>query len=537
MRTATFFVYPPSKLMLIKTASSLLVSTLFCLEVQAAVSLPKVFASHMVLQREMRVPIWGTAAPGEKFEVLFRDQRKAVEADSQGKWRVWMEPLAAGGPDDLKVGDKTLSDVLVGEVWVGSGQSNMAMNVTQYAADDPALAQSADASRAGLRFFGGAGGTVWQESTPENNQKFSALLFAFGQTLQTKLGVPVGLIVCAVGGTPSGFWLSEEMYRTDQACKEMVSRLAPTYDYDGLKQKYQAEKEKWDAAMVDWKRIEAEEKSAGRTPPRAPTAPRAVGRAGEANTGQIGSLFEALIRPVVGFGIRGVLWDQGESKTNIACVDQYALMGALIKGWRKDWGQDFPFLYIQKPSGGGVAWDPSDPLHRKAEKFAAQPPQLPREPDPEYSHELYCRLMDYPKTYMVTSTDLGAGTHPVMKSSYGQRAVRVALSVAYGEKAEFCGPLYASHAFDGAVARVKFSHTGKGLVARHAEQLQGFMIAGPDRKFVWAEAKVDGDAVVVSHPSVAEPAAVRYAWSAHFPWANLFNADGLPAQPFRTDRW
>lgn len=216
MRTATFFVYPPSKLMLIKTASSLLVSTLFCLEVQAAVSLPKVFASHMVLQREMRVPIWGTAAPGEKFEVLFRDQRKAVEADSQGKWRVWMEPLAAGGPDDLKVGDKTLSDVLVGEVWVGSGQSNMAMNVTQYAADDTALAQSADASRAGLRFFGGAGGTVWQESTPENNQKFSALLFAFGQTLQTKLGVPVGLIVCAVGGTPSGFWLSEEMYRTDQ---------------------------------------------------------------------------------------------------------------------------------------------------------------------------------------------------------------------------------------------------------------------------------------------------------------------------------
>jgi sialate O-acetylesterase len=523
--------------MLIKISSSLLVSTLLCFELHAAISLPKVFAPHMVLQREMRVPIWGTAAPGEKFEVSFRDQRKTVEADSEGKWRLWLEPLVAGGPDDLKVGDKTLEDVLVGEVWVGSGQSNMAMSTTQYAADDAALAQSAESSRAALRFFGGAGGTVWQESTPSNNQKFSALLFSFGQALESKLGVPVGLILGAVGGTPSGFWLSEEMYRMDQACQEMVRQLAPSYDYEGLTQKYQAEKEKWDAAMVEWKRIEAEAKNAGKTPPRAPAAPGPVGRAGEANSGRIGSLFEAYIRPVAGFGIRGVLWDQGESKTKIACVDQYTLMGALIKGWRKEWGQDFPFLYLQKPSGGGTAWDPADPLHLKAEKFAAQPAQLPREPDPEYSHELYCRLMDHPKTYMVTSTDLGAGVHPVMKSSYGQRAARIALSVAYGNNAEFCGPLYASHAFDGAIARIKFSHTGKGLAVRHSEQLQGFMIAGADRKFVWADARIDGESVVVSHPSVPEPAAVRYAWSSQFPWANLFNRDGLPAQPFRTDRW
>jgi sialate O-acetylesterase len=523
--------------MTLKPASPLFVFSLFCFHANAEIVLPKVFSPHMVLQREMPVPIWGTAAPGEKFEVQFRNQRKTVEADSQGKWRVSLDPLSAGGPDTLKVGDKALEDVLVGEVWVGSGQSNMAMSVSQYTAGDAPLAQSADVERPQLRFFGGAGGTLWQESTPQNNQKFSALLFAFGQSLQGKLGVPVGLIVGAVGGTPSGFWLSEEMYKADAACQDMVRQRAPGYDYDGLKQKYDADKAKWDADMAEWKRLEAEAKAAGKTPPRAPAAPRAVGRAGEANSGKIGFLFEALIRPVVGYGIRGVLWDQGESKTNIACVDQYALMGALIKGWRKDWGQDFPFLYVQKPSGGGVAWDPSDPLHVKAEKFVPQPAQLPQEPDPEYSHELHLRLMDFPKTYMVTSTDLGGSVHPVMKSSYGRRASDVALRAVYGDKAEFYGPLYASHSLEGSRLRIKFSHTGKGLAVRHSEQLQGFTICGADRKFVWAEARIDGDSVVVSHPSIAEPAAVRYAWSPQFPWANLFNRDGLPAQPFRTDRW
>jgi sialate O-acetylesterase len=523
--------------MTLKLSPTLLVSSVLCFHANAEVALPKIFSPHMVLQREMPVPIWGTAKPGEKFEVHFRNQRKAVEADSEGKWRVALDPLAAGGPDTLKVGDKTLDDVLVGEVWVGSGQSNMAMSSAQYTAGDAALAQNAEMARPQLRFFGGATGPLWQVSTPENNQKFSALLFSFGQPLQAKLGVPVGLIVGAVGGTPSGFWLSEEMYKADAACQEMVRQLAPNYDYDGLKQKYDTEKAKWDADMLEWKRLEAEAKAAGKAPPRAPAAPRTVGRAGEANSGKIGSLYEALIRPFVGFAIRGVLWDQGESKTNIACVDQYALMGALIKGWRKDWGQDFPFLYVQKPSGGGVAWDPANPLHLKAEKFAPQPAQLPREPDPEYSHELHLRLMDYPKTFMVTATDLGAGVHPVLKSSYGQRAAHVALSAVYGDKAEFYGPLYASHTVEGPRLRIKFSHTGKGLAARHSEQLQGFIISGADRKFVWAEARIDGESVVVSHPSIAEPVAVRYAWSAQFPWANLFNQDGLPAQPFRTDRW
>jgi sialate O-acetylesterase len=522
----------PSKLL-----SSMFFSGLLCLHASAEVTLSKVFSPHMVLQREMPVPVWGTAAPGEKVTVSFRTQTKSVEADPQGKWRVLLDPLSAGGPDVLKIGDKTLEDVLVGEVWVGSGQSNMDMHTNQYTAGDAPLAKLANATYPMLRLLPKDAKAVWQESTPQSNADFSALLFSFGQALQAQLGVPVGLMVGAVGGTPSGHWLSEEMYKSDAACQEMVKRMAPSYDYEGLKQKYESDKAKWDADMVEWKRLEAEAKAAGKTPPRAPAAPRSVGRPGEAHTGKVGTLFEAFIRPYVGFGIRGVLWDQGESKTNIACVDQYALMGALIKGWRKDWGQDFPFLYVQKPSGGGVAWDPENPLNAKAEKFAPQPVQLPREPDPEYSHELHLRLTDYPKTYMVTATDLGAGVHPVLKSSYGQRASHVALSTVYHGKAEFYGPMYTSHVTEGARVRIKFSHTGKGLAVRHAEKLQGFLIAGPDRKFVWGDARLEGDTVVVSHPEISEPAAVRYAWSSQFPWANLFNQDGLPAQPFRTDRW
>ena len=251
----------------------------------------------------------------------------------------------------------------------------------------------------------------------------------------------------------------------------------------------------------------------------------------------MGQLFESYIRPYVGYAIRGVLWDQGESRTNVACVDQYTLMGALIKGWRKEWGQDFPFLYVQKPSGGGTAFDPSNPLNAKADKFVPQPAVVPRDPDPDYSQEMHLRIMKYPNTFMVTSTDLGAGTHPVLKSSYGERSTYVAMGAVYGVKREIYGPLFAASKTEGAKVRVKFTHTGKGLTVRHAEKLQGFLIAGADHKFVWADAVLEGQDVMVSSPQVPNPEAVRYAWSGAFPWANLFNLDGLPAQPFRTDNW
>ena len=520
---------------LLKAAT--LFATVCVVSAQAEIRVSRVFSPHMVLQREMPVPIFGMADPGEKVTVTFRDQTLQTEADKDGKWRVSLQPLKAGGPDVLKVGAISIDDVLVGEVWVGSGQSNMDMPVKAYTEGDPLLGQWAGAAYPRLRLLKKNADAQWQEATAENNPEFSALLFSFGKTLQSELNVPVGLMVGAVGGTPSGFWLSQEMYAADTACQDMVKRMSPGYDYVGLKAKYDEEKIEWDKKMVEWKKEEAAAKAEGKTPPRPPRGPQAVGKAGEVNSGKMGQLFESYIRPYVGYAIRGVLWDQGESRTNVACVDQYTLMGALIKGWRKDWGQDFPFLYVQKPSGGGTAFDLTNPVNAKAEKFAPQPASVPQEPAPDYSQEMHLRIMKYPNTFMVTSTDLGAGTHPVLKSSYGARATHVALGAVYGVKQEIYGPLFAESKTEGGKVRVKFTHTGKGLTVRHAEKLQGFLIAGADRKFVWAEAVLEGQEVVVSSAQVPNPEAVRYAWSGVFPWANLFNLDGLPAQPFRTDNW
>jgi sialate O-acetylesterase len=176
-------------------------------------------------------------------------------------------------------------------------------------------------------------------------------------------------------------------------------------------------------------------------------------------------------------------------------------------------------------------------MNRLAEKFAALPKTIPNNPDREYSHVAFEQIMKYPNTHMVIGSDLGSGIHPPNKSGYGARAAQVAMAVAYGKKAEHLGPQLASHSIGGGKVTLKFRHAGKGLVFKNGEALQGFIIAGADKKFVWADAQITGDTVVVSSKDVPQPTAVRYAWSNAFQWANLFNKDGLPAQPFRTDDW
>jgi sialate O-acetylesterase len=521
-------------------------STFVCLSLlllasalHAEVKLSKVFTPHMVLQRDMAVPVWGTAAPGEKVAVSFAGQSKTATADDKGTWSVKLDALQASTePRTLNIGDKKIDDVLVGDVWVGSGQSNMDMTVAQYTKDDPVLDAASQQSYPHLRLLRKDPSATWEQATPETNVKFSALLFSFGFALQKEINVPVGLMVGAVGGTPSGFWLSEEMYRSDAACAEVVKAFAPTYKYEELAAKYAVEKAKWDVELAAWKKQAEAAKKEGKDPGRPPRGPQAVGKAGEPNSGKVGQLFEAFIRPYVGYGIKGVLWDQGESRTNIAGVDQVTLMGALIGGWRKAWGQgDFPWLYVEKPSGGGCAYDYTQPMNRLAEKFAALPKTIPNNPDKEYSHVAFEQIMKYKNTHMVIGSDLGNGIHPPNKSGYGARAVQVALAVAYDKGNEYLGPQLASHSISGGKVTLKFKHSGKGLAFKNGDKLQGFSIAGGDKKFVWADAVIEGDTVVVSSKDVPQPVAVRYAWSNAFQWANLFNQDGLPAQPFRTDAW
>ncbi len=512
-----------------RLTSTLFASACICcaVAVRADVTLPPVISDHMVLQRDVAAPVWGLASPGEEVSVSIAGQTKKATADAKGQWKVSLDPLKVAACLTLTVKGKntlTVQDVLVGEVWLGSGQSNMDMHVNSYTNGDPVLAQAAALTYPKLRLLH-KGRKGWELAVPTNNVHFSALLFAFGVPLQRELGVPVGIMVGAVGGTPSGYWLTEEMYRSDKACQEQAKEFAKTYDFEAAQKKYQEQ-------LAVWKVAADQAKQAKVKGPRAPTP---AAKAGE-SAGRIGNLYEAHVRPYAPYAIRGVLWDQGESGTAITGVDQFNVMGALITGWRKEWGQDFPFLYVQKTSGGGTAWNLDDPVTKNASAFSPLPKQVPGNNEGLY-RELHIRIQQHPKTAMVPCTDLGSGTHPTNKAGYGERAARVALGFVYGKPVEISGPLYASHTIEGNKVRVKFTHVGQGLAARHSDKLQGFMIAGADKKFVWADAVIDGDRVVVSSPAVAAPAAVRYAWSGNAPWANLFNKDGLPAQTFRTDDW
>lgn len=520
-------------------ATRILAILLLLTTAHAEVKLSKVFTPHMVLQRDIKVPVWGTAAPGENVTVRFAGQTRTTKADDKGAWRVQLDALKTNAtPQVLTVNDKTIDDVLVGDVWIGSGQSNMDMPVASYIAGDPVLKAAAGQSYPLLRLMRKDVNPAWETSTPETNRKMSALLFSFGFALQKEIGVPVGLMVGAVSGTPSGSWLSEEMYRSDAACAEAVRKFAATYDHAALLGKFEQDMATYQQDLAKWK-IDAEAaKQSGKPAPRGLPKPVKPGKPGEAKDGKIGQLFEAYIRPYVGYAIKGVLWDQGESRTNIVGVDQVTLMGALIGGWRKAWGQgDFPWLYVEKPSGGGCAFEYAAPIHSGAERFRPLPETIPDVPDVEYSHVAFGQIMKYPNTHMVISSDLGAGNHPQKKSSYGARAVQVALAVAYAKGNEYLGPQLASHSTDGGKVTLSFKHVGQGLAFANGTKLQGFSIAGADKRFVWADAEIRGDKVIVSSKEVPQPVAVRYAWSNAFQWANLFNKDGLPAQPFRTDSW
>ena len=512
------------------TRISALAAIMVCGLAFAEVKLPPVISSHMVLQQGVNCPVWGTAGAGEKVTVKFRDQEKSADADAQGKWMVKLDPLKVGEPATMTIAGSntlTLEDVVVGEVWVGSGQSNMQMDMFPYVKNDPVLAKISNEGNPQLRLIT-SGRKGWEVSTPQSNQTFSALCFSFGVPLQKELNVPLGLMVGAVGGTPSGMWLTQEQFDADEACKNMVAKFAATYSFEDAQKKYKDDLEKWE-------KLAAQAKADGKKDP--PGKPHPPTHAGECAS-QFGFLYKAHIQPYIPFAIKGVLWDQGESGTAVLGVEQYQIMGALIRGWRKEWGQgDFPFIHVQKPSGGGCAWDKEDPITNKADSFGPLPDEKILNSGPNNYREAHIKLSEYPNTAMVIATDLGGGIHPSNKSGYGARACRVALGMVYGKKIEYYGPVYASHKIEDGKVRVSYTHAGQGLAFKNGTKLQGFALAGDDKVFHWAEATIDGDTVVLSCEKVSKPAAVRYAWSMNAPWANLFNKDGLPAIAFRTDSW
>ena len=508
--------------------------------VHGAVQPNELFSDYAVLQQGMNVPVWGTAASGEEITVAFAGQKKSAKTGADGKWMVRLDAMPANAEPRLltisSVGKSiAVSNVLVGEVWFGSGQSNMQQGSGGYEKGDAVLAKMiADAPYAALRL---RTGKKWQVASPAAIRGFSALMFSFGQSLQHELNVPVGLIVSAVGGTPSGLWVSQEAFDGDSACKKAIANNASTHDYPVALQKYETDLENWNKADAAAKA--KGEKGARGAPPTKPLRSGEFGHCvyydGPPGTERIGALYEFHVRDKAPYAIRGVLWDQGESGTGIEGVDQYTLMGALIRDWRKDWGQgDFPFIHIQKPNGGGPAWDTNDPVTARAEAFTNLPPQVPVAFP---GRDLHIRIANYSNAFIVTTSDLrrDPAPHPANKSGYGARACRVALGAVYGKGVEYEGPLYQSYEIKGRQAIIRFTHVGHGLAFKGGDKLQGFAIAGADKKFVWGDAVIEGDTVVVSSDKVPKPVAVRYAYANSHRWANLFNKDGLPALEFHTD--
>lgn len=491
---------------------------------QAAVRLPAVFGSHMVLQRGQAVPVWGWADPGEEVTVTFRDQQVMTKAGTDGKWSTQLGPLSVGEPGTFIVTGTntiTLEDVLVGEVWVCSGQSNMGWSVQ--ASLDPDL-EAAATGQAGIRLFQVPLVTKlepqedvsaqWRHCTPETIPQFSAVAYFFGRQLYETLDVPVGIIQTAWGGTPAEAWTRHDHLEGNPVLQPILDTWTER-DQKWNPEQAQAEHavaiEKWTAAVE-------QAKAAGKQPPNRPREPQDP----KANSHHPSGLFNTMVAPLTPFAIKGAIWYQGE--TNASRAQQYrTLMPEMIKSWRADWSQgDFPFYQVQlanyrdpQPAPGESDWAEL----REAQMLAGE---------------------TLPHVGAVCITDIGAAKdiHPRDKQNVGKRLARMALVDNYGySQIVRSGPVYKSFEISADKCQVHFQIHGKSLAAYYNEPLSGFAIAGADHQWHWAQARIiDEDSVEVTHPEVPEPVAVRYNWADN-PQGNLYNSIYLPAYPFRTDTW
>jgi len=495
------------------------------LGLRADVTLPALFSDNMVLQRGIAAPVWGKAAPGEQVTVSIAGQQATATAGADGRWLARLAPLQAGGPLEMTVAGKntiTLHNVLVGEVWVCSGQSNMQF-VLASARDSAAEIAAADYPQ--IRMFTTPGVTAatplaevagaWAVCAKDTAPRFSAVGYFFARELQQKLGVPIGMIHSSWGGTPAEAWCDRETLAADPALQPFVAGL------DGkIAEHARATYAQYGDTLRAWLQEADRAKAEGKPLPPVPASLYGASFALTLPPGTPTVLYNGKIAPLVPYGIAGVIWYQGEANANRAA--QYrTLFPAMIRGWRRAWGQgDFPFLFVQL-----------------ANYMAAKP-----EPGPSQWAELreaQAMTLALPKTGMAVAVDIGDGTniHPTNKQDVGKRLALNALAMTYGKALEYSGPLYDRMEVQGNAVRLHFTHAA-GLHAGTAPgaELTGFAVAGDDQHFVWAKAVIDGDTVVVSSDQVAAPVAVRYGWADN-PACNLYNAAGLPASPFRTDTW
>lgn len=506
------------------------------------VELNPIFMDHMVLQRDIPVKIYGTADSEKAVEVSIAGQKVSAKV-KKGKWTAKLKPMKAGGPHSLKIkGQNTiqLKDILIGDVWLCTGQSNMAGLVRSYVGFNNGMFDEfrnvpGNYANDQIRFM-----TVesvatdepqteigvqqaWVPCDPESAMAFSVTGYFFGKFLQPEVGVPVGLIKSAIGGTSVHSWTDMQVMKGNPVAKKVY--IDP---YEPALKNWPQNKAKWEVRLEQWKAKRKAGENVGRQPqmPDGPEHPK-----------RPAAYYNGMLHPLQEFAIKGAIWYQGENDGNRGLGEEYkTLFPLMIENWRDEWGQgDFPFIFVQLAAFRKVEEQPGDdPWTRLREA------------------QLYT-WQNVPNTGMAVAIDAGLTTniHPPYKELVGKRLAAQALEVAYGKKGIASGPVYRSSNFKNGKAYLKFDYSGKGLVAKNvtldpygespyklsADKLEGFTIAGADQVFHNAKARVTGKGTVEVYSSkVKEPVAVRYAWAC-FPLCNLYNKEGFAATPFRTDDW
>ena len=515
--------------------------------VQADVTLAPLFTDHAVLQRDKPVPVWGRADAGEKITVTLREQTRRTTAGSDGRWIVYLDalPTSTVGVDLAVTGKNALTvrDIVVGEVWLCSGQSNMEFTVEARPGtwQTRSRVQNASAEIAAANFplirhvrieQTGSATPVetvktdgWQPATPQTVGAFTAVGYFFARDIFQKLGVPVGIVHSSWGGTPVEAWMSPAALATNPNFASISTRWQQTLT------DFPAKRAAFEAALVTWTKAEATARldataAGAKTKPKTDGAklytawlqknpkPRAPRGPGDPWTPT--GLYNGMINPLAPYALRGALWYQGESNADRA-AEYHARFAAMITAWRAHFGQgDFPFYWVNLANYKN-AGDPSGTTYA-------------------FLREAQTQTLTLPHTGQALAIDLGLpdDIHPINKQDVGRRLALLAKNRVYHTTVDDTGPTFASVARDGTALRVRFT-AASGLIA-HEKPVQSLELAGADKIFRPATAKIDRETLLVSAPDVRDPVAVRYAWK-NAPEANLFNGAGLPAVPFRSDNW
>jgi len=495
------------------------------IKVTRALEIPGIFGDNMVLQEDKPIKIWGKAEKGEKIRVKLYSNKTKLEkktvADKNGKWVIVFKPLKAGGPYTLEIKGNTkvsYNNIYVGDVWLCGGQSNMYFQLYKSTggaeeikkANYPNLRLFSVKRAISLKPVDTVSGS-WNECSPATVKNFSAVAYYFGKyLLKNSSKKHIGLVMDCWGGTSAEAWMSRDAVVKNKKLSKIKTMMNDGFqNFDSIMKKYK----EWDKIRLEYKKRGITDKSA--LPMKQPRKPHKIPTV----------LYNAMINPIINFNIKGVIWYQGESNANSKTVDlYYDLFSGLIKDWRSKWGYNFPFYFVQLPN---YMERKNAPVEKSSKWAKIRDAQLNT-------------LKNVKNTGLAVTIDLGEADniHPHNKKPVGKRLSLWALAKTYNKKIVYSGPIYKNYKIKGNKIIIYFEpySIGKGLVVKDGKKLKGFAIAGSNKKFQKATAVIKGNTVIVFNPEVKNPIAVRYAWASN-PECNLYNKNGLPASPFRTDKW